>query len=143
MWSATWPKEVQSLANDFLRDYIQVTIGSLDIAANHRVRQIVQVCREADKRQLLMQHLSAITSHPDTRDSKILIFTSTKRAADDVARQLQGERITAVALHGDKSQGERDWVLGQFKSGKSLVMVATDVAARGLGTIFLSHHAFV
>ena len=133
MWSATWPREVQALANDYLKDYIQVNIGSLDLSASHRVRQVVQVCADQDKRSLLLQHVQAILSHPDTRTSKILVFTSTKKAADQVTRILQGERLPALSIHGDKSQSERDWVLGQFRSGKTQIMVATDVAARGLG----------
>lgn len=133
MWSATWPKEVQALANDYLHDFIQVNVGSLDISANHRVRQVIQVCSESDKRALLLRHVRAVLAHPDTRTSKILVFTSTKRAADDVSRHLQSEQLPALAIHGDKNQQERDWVLTQFKTGRNAVMVATDVAARGLG----------
>lgn len=133
MWSATWPKEVQNLARDYLQDYIQVNIGSMDLSANHRVRQVIQICEPREKRTLLMHHLRAIATHPDTRDYKVLVFTSTKRAADEVSLQLKDERIPAVALHGDKSQGERDWVMGQFKTGRCNIMIATDVAARGLG----------
>ena len=135
MWSATWPKEVQALARDYLNDTIQVNIGSLDIAANHRVRQIIQLCSGHEKHVLLLRHLQAILSHPDTRSSKVLIFTSTKRAADEVTRHLQSDNFPALAIHGDKSQQERDWVLSQFKSSRSQVMVATDVAARGIGTL--------
>lgn len=51
MWSATWPKEVQALAQDYLRDYVQVNIGSLELAANHNIQQIVEVCQENDKQQ--------------------------------------------------------------------------------------------
>lgn len=63
--------------------------------------------------------------------SKIIVFCSTKRMCDQLARTL-GRDFGAAAIHGDKSQGERDWVLSQFKTGKSPVLVATDVAARGL-----------
>lgn len=61
------------------------------------------------------------------------VFTETKRKADDVTRQLRDEGWPALAVHGDKSQGERDYVLQKFRSGESNIMVATDVAARGLG----------
>ena len=52
MWSATWPKEIQKLANEFLKDYIQVNIGSLDLSANHSIEQIIEVCTDFDKEQL-------------------------------------------------------------------------------------------
>ena len=63
---------------------------------------------------------------------RVLIFTSTKKMADSLTRSLRMEGWPALAIHGDKGQNERDWVLEQFKSGKSPLMVATDVAARGL-----------
>lgn len=130
MWSATWPKEVQTLARDFMRDFIQVNIGSLDISANKNVRQVVHVCSEFDKRPMLLERVKEIMSHGPT---KTLVFTATKRTADDVTRLLRDAHLPALVIHGDKSQGERDWVLGEFRSGRCLIMVATDVAARGLG----------
>lgn len=63
--------------------------------------------------------------------SKVIIFCSTKKLCDHLTRCL-GRNFGAAAIHGDKSQGERDWVLNQFRSGRSPVLVATDVAARGL-----------
>ena len=66
--------------------------------------------------------------------SKILIFLETKRGCDQVTRQLRTDGWPALSIHGDKSQPERDWVLAEFKAGKSPIMTATDVAARGLGT---------
>ena len=62
--------------------------------------------------------------------SKVIIFCATKKMCDQLARKLQGFR--AASIHGDKSQTERDYVLSQFKSGRSPILVATDVAARGL-----------
>jgi ATP-dependent RNA helicase DDX5/DBP2 len=130
MWSATWPKEVQSLARDFMRDFIQVNIGALEASANRRVHQIVHVCSEFDKRALLIQNLRQIMSQGP---NKVLIFTATKRTADAVARVCHDASFPALGIHGDKSQGERDWVLGEFRTGRCMIMVATDVAARGLG----------
>ncbi|KAJ2790433.1 ATP-dependent RNA helicase dbp2 [Coemansia guatemalensis] len=130
MWSATWPKEVQQLARDFLHDYIQVNIGSLDLAASHHIKQIVEVIPEEDKRHRLSRHLEKIM---DQRENKTIIFSVTKRNADDITRNLRQDGWPALAIHGDKSQSERDWVIREFRSGKSPVMVATDVASRGLG----------
>mmetsp|Transcript_30375 Transcript_30375/g.49089 ORF Transcript_30375/g.49089 Transcript_30375/m.49089 type:complete len:476 (+) Transcript_30375:111-1538(+) len=134
MFSATWPKEVQSLARDFLNDPIQINIGSLDLTANKRITQIVEVCDEHDKRPRLLKLLNQVMDGV----SKILIFCETKRGADELTRKLRVDGYPALAIHGDKSQQERDWVLADFKSGKSPLMVATDVAARGLGILSLS-----
>ena len=65
--------------------------------------------------------------------SRLLIFMETKRGCDQVTRQLRMDGWPALSIHGDKSQAERDWVLSEFKAGKSPIMTATDVAARGLG----------
>ena len=66
--------------------------------------------------------------------SRILIFMDTKKGCDQITRQLRMDGWPALSIHGDKSQAERDWVLSEFKAGKSPIMTATDVAARGLGT---------
>ncbi|KAJ2760084.1 ATP-dependent RNA helicase dbp2, partial [Coemansia nantahalensis] len=129
MWSATWPKEVQQLARDFLRDYIQVNIGSLDLAASHHIKQIVEVIPEDDKPHRLARHLEKIM---DQRDNKTIIFSMTKRNADEITCRLRQDGWPALAIHGDKSQGERDWVIRDFRNGNSPIMVATDVASRGL-----------
>jgi ATP-dependent RNA helicase DDX5/DBP2 len=76
-----------------------------------------------------------------TSGNKTIIFTATKRTADDVTRALRNDGWPALAIHGDKSQNERDWVLEQFRSGESPIMVATDVASRGLGNVSLSLYA--
>ncbi|KAH3674562.1 hypothetical protein WICPIJ_009520 [Wickerhamomyces pijperi] len=130
MWSATWPKEVQRLAHDFLSDYIQVTVGSLELAASHNITQIVEVVSEYEKRERLATQLKVAMEESET--SKVIIFASTKRTCDEITQYLRGEGWPALAIHGDKQQQERDWVLGEFRSGKSPIMVATDVAARGI-----------
>ncbi|KAJ2175368.1 ATP-dependent RNA helicase dbp2, partial [Coemansia sp. RSA 560] len=129
MWSATWPKEVQQLARDFLDDYIQVNIGSLDLAASHNIKQIVEVIPEEDKHHRLARHLEKIM---DQRENKTIIFSATKRTADDITRHLRQEGWPAMAIHGGKTQSERDMVIRDFRTGKNPVMVATDVASRGL-----------
>ncbi len=69
------------------------------------------------------------------KDQKTLIFCETKRGCDSLTAQMRSAGFPALALHGDKSQGERDWVLNEFKSGRHFIMLATDVAARGLGRL--------
>lgn len=83
MWSATWPKEVRQLAQDFLEDYIQVNIGSPELSANHNIQQIVEIINDYDKRDRLIKHLEKIM---DDKASKCLIFTGTKRTADDITK---------------------------------------------------------
>lgn len=150
MWSATWPKEVRQLASDYQTDFIQVNIGSMDLSANHRITQIVEIVSDFEKRERLSKHLERIM---DDRNNKVLIFVGTKRVADDVTRFLRQDGWPALcksnlerrhvelllilfaAIHGDKQQNERDWVLNEFKTSKSPIMVATDVASRGIGMI--------
>lgn len=136
MWSATWPKEVRALATDFLQDFIQVNIGSMDLAANHRITQIVEVVTDMEKRDRMIKHLEKVM---ENKENKILIFVGTKRVADDITRFLRQDGWPALSIHGDKQQNERDWVLDQFKSAKSPIMVATDVASRGIDVRNITH----
>ncbi|KAK8757496.1 hypothetical protein V5799_004878 [Amblyomma americanum] len=129
MWSATWPKEVRSLAEDFLKDYIQVNIGALQLCANHRIVQIVDVCQESDKENKLLELHKEIIGE---QDNKTLIFAETKKKVDELTRRMRRNGWPSICIHGDKSQSERDWVLNEFRSGRSPILVATDVAARGL-----------
>uniref|UniRef100_A0A6V3IKV0 RNA helicase n=1 Tax=Lotharella globosa TaxID=91324 RepID=A0A6V3IKV0_9EUKA len=133
LFSATWPKSIVRLASDFLNNPLQVNVGSLDLHANKDITQIIEVCEEYDKRRLLMKHMAQ-----QPRGLKILIFTGTKRGADQLTRTLRDDGYGARAIHGDKSQQDRDWTLAEFKSGKSPIMVATDVASRGLDVRDLS-----
>lgn len=132
MWSATWPKEVQQLARDYLHDPIQVNVGSLELAASHNITQLVEVVSEMEKRDRLLKHLETAS---EDKDSKILIFASTKRTCDEITKYLRQDGWPALAIHGDKQQQERDWVLQEFRTGRSPIMVATDVAARGIGML--------
>ncbi|KAE8151288.1 P-loop containing nucleoside triphosphate hydrolase protein [Aspergillus avenaceus] len=136
MWSATWPKEVRQLASDFLNDYIQVNIGSMDLSANHRITQIVEVVSDFEKRDKMIKHLEKIM---ENRANKCLVFTGTKRIADEITRFLRQDGWPALSIHGDKQQQERDWVLNEFKTGKSPIMVATDVASRGIDVRDITH----
>ena len=131
MWSATWPKEVQKLAHDYLKDYIQVNIGAEGLTANHNITQIVEVISDSQKRERLVHHLERTMSNSE--NNKTLVFVGTKRAADEIVGFLRRDGYPALGIHGDKAQGERDWVLGEFKAGKAPIMVATDVASRGIG----------
>lgn len=130
MWSATWPKEVRGLAEDFLQDYIQVNVGALQIHANHNILQIVDVCSDNEKDRKLETLLEEIMGE---KENKTIIFVETKRRSDELTRKMRRNGWPAMCIHGDKSQQERDWVLNEFRSGKAPILVATDVASRGLG----------
>lgn len=127
MWSATWPKEVQGLARDFLQNYYQVTVGSLELSANKDIRQIIEMVEDYDKYLCLTRHL-----RDHSNSGRVLIFVETKKGCDALTSSLRQEGFLALAIHGDKQQGERDRVLHDFKEGRVLILVATDVAARGL-----------
>ncbi|KAI3352834.1 hypothetical protein L3Q82_019402, partial [Scortum barcoo] len=129
MWSATWPKEVRQLAEDFLRDYIQINVGALELSANHNILQIVDVCMETEKDNKLFQLMEEIMAE---KENKTIIFVETKKRCDDLTRRMRRDGWPAMCIHGDKSQPERDWVLTEFRSGKAPILIATDVASRGL-----------
>lgn len=129
MWSATWPKEVRALAEDFLKDYVQINIGALQLCANHNITQIIDVCEEHEKENKLFKLLEEIMAE---KDNKTIIFAETKRKVDELTRRMRRDGWPAMCIHGDKSQPERDWVLNEFKTGRSPILIATDVAARGL-----------
>ncbi|XP_042457692.1 DEAD-box ATP-dependent RNA helicase 20-like [Zingiber officinale] len=126
-WSATWPREVEALARQFLQNPYKIIIGSPDLKANQSINQIVEVILEHEKYPRLIKLLSELMD-----GSKILVFLETKKGCDRVTRQLRMDGWPALSIHGDKDQAERDWVLAEFKSGRSPIMTATDVAARGL-----------
>merc|ERR1712187_166213 len=87
----------------------------------------VEVVDARDKRSRLKRLLEKVMD-----GSKILIFAQTKRDGDDLTREMRTDGWPALCMHGDKKQEERDWVLSEFKAGKSPILVATDVAARGI-----------
>ncbi|XP_037545914.1 probable ATP-dependent RNA helicase DDX5 [Nematolebias whitei] len=129
MWSATWPKEVRQLAEDFLKDYVQINIGALQLSANHNILQIVDVCNDLEKEDKLVRLLEEIMSE---KENKTIIFVETKRRCDEITRRMRRDGWPAMGIHGDKSQQERDWVLNEFRFGKAPILIATDVASRGL-----------
>jgi len=131
MWSATWPKDVKRLAHDFLGEgtFVHINIGSVGLSANHDILQIVDICEEWEKENKLARLLNEMMTDKAT---KLLVFTETKRKCDELTRLMRKDGWPAMCVHGDKKQEERDWVIGEFRNGSSPILVATDVAARGL-----------
>jgi len=128
MWSATWPREVQRLALEFCReDPCHIVIGSQDLSVNGRIRQNIEVMDGYMKRPRITKLIDNVMD-----GSKILIFTQTKRGADQLSQLLSSNGCDALSIHGDKTQSQRDFIMKQFKSGRVKILVATDLAARGL-----------
>jgi superfamily II DNA/RNA helicase len=128
MWSATWPRDVQNLARDFCKgDPIHIVIGDLDLAVNSCIKQNIEVLDGRLKEPRMLKLLENITDN-----SKILIFCQTKRGCDDLANALKREKFNSISIHGDKTQSQRDYIMRQFKAGRFNILVATDLAARGL-----------
>ncbi|KAL6765016.1 P-loop containing nucleoside triphosphate hydrolase protein [Haematococcus lacustris] len=127
LWSATWPQEVAAIAADMLRTPLKVTIGSAALTANHNITQVVKMVAEADKYKHLIRVLGK-----EMDGSRILIFAATKAVCDELTVRLRKDGFPALGMHGDKEQLEREWVLAEFKAGRHPIMIATDVAGRGL-----------
>ena len=132
LFSATMPPEVEALARKYLRKPVVVQVGRRSEAANTVTHAVYPVPRER-KSTLLAELLKKADM------DSVLIFTRTKHGADRVVRHLEDVGIAATAMHADKSQGERTRALEDFKSGKVRVLVATDIAQRGLDVSGISH----
>lgn len=132
MFTATWPKEVRELASTFMNQPVKVSIGNRDeLTANKRITQIVEVIDPFKKEKKLLELLKKYQSGAK-KDDKVLIFALYKKEASRVERNLKYNGYDVAAIHGDLSQQQRTQALNEFKSGKSNLLLATDVAARGL-----------
>ncbi|MBX3173837.1 MAG: DEAD/DEAH box helicase [Gemmatimonadaceae bacterium] len=133
LFSATMPPEVEALARKYLRKPMVVQVGRRSQAAN-TVRHFVYPVPGHRKSSLLTHLVSEMEA-----DDSVLVFTRTKHGADRVVRHLEHEGVHADALHADKSQAQRDQALKRFKDGKTRVLVATDIAQRGLDISGITH----
>ena len=131
-FSATMPREIETLANEMLRDPVRVSVAPVATTAE-RVDQRVMLVEHSRKRDLLV----SIAAEPSV--TRALVFTRTKRGADRVCEHLEGAGITAAAIHGNKSQGQRERALEAFREGRIRILVATDIAARGIDVDGVSH----
>jgi ATP-dependent RNA helicase DDX5/DBP2 len=129
MFSATWPKEVQKLASDFMINCSHITLGKAILNANQNIHQIVDVCEEHEKESKLAIVLGAVMRD---QDCKVIIFAQTKKRVDDFFFTIKRLGYPVLPIHGDKCQNERDRVLQEFRTRARVILVATDVAARGL-----------
>ena len=125
LFSATMPKEIRALSKDHLHNPEEIAIAPAAKTAD-KVEQGVMHLTQDDKIPVI---ISLIRKH---QDKQVIVFTRTKRGADRVVRRLSGENLKASAIHGDKSQNQRDRALNDFRAGNCPVLVATDIAARGI-----------
>lgn len=132
-FSATMPGEISSLANSILTNPVRVEVTPVSSTAE-TVKQEMYFVEKADKRKLLLDLLRQ-SAHIESA----LVFTRTKHGADRVAKDLSRAGVHAEAIHGNKSQNARIKALSNFKSGITRVLVATDIAARGIDIDDLSH----
>ncbi|MES1908872.1 MAG: hypothetical protein MHM6MM_001721 [Cercozoa sp. M6MM] len=127
MFSATFPREIRDLARDFLRrDYVFFSVGRIGSSTKAITQKVMQV-EDYNKGRELERLL-----RDQVRDEKVLVFIKTKRTCRDVEFQLRRNGFRVVSIHGDKQQREREAALREFKGGYANVMIATDVAARGI-----------
>jgi ATP-dependent RNA helicase RhlE len=131
-FSATMPCEIGKLADELLRDPARIAVAPVATVAD-RVSQRVIHAESGNKLSLLVELLGA------TEMSRTLVFTRTKRRADRVARHLEEASIGVAAIHGGKNQSQRERALGAFRAAKVRVLVATDIAARGIDIDHVTH----
>ena len=125
LFSATMPRDIVALSGSILREPVRVEVTPASSTVD-RVDQRVYFVERPEKKSLLVSVLRK------QADKSVLVFSRTKHGADNIARMLKKAGIRSEAIHGNKSQGQRQRALGDFKSGKVKVMVATDIAARGI-----------
>src|SRR5688572_2672850 len=132
MFSATMPEPIRALANTILKNPVSVQVTPVSSTVE-RVEQSVYMVEKRNKPYLLAHLLESIGY------SRVLVFTRTKHGADRVVRQLHRAGIASEAIHGNKSQNARQRALANFKSGKTPVLIASDIAARGIDIDEISH----
>ena len=133
MFSATFPRDIQVLAKDFLKEYIFLSVGRVG-STSENITQKIEYVEDQDKRSVLLDIL-----HAEDKSGLTLIFVETKRMADMLSDFLMNNHFPATSIHGDRTQREREHALSTFRSGRTPIMVATAVAARGLDIPNVTH----
>jgi ATP-dependent RNA helicase RhlE len=131
LFSATLPSDIEKLASKWLKDPVRVTIGAVSQPAKKVAHTVVQTTGPG-KNTVLLDELNA-------REGSILIFARTKHRTDRVAKYLASYGHPVTRIHGDRSQGQRNKAIDGFRSGEFRILVATDIAARGLDISHIAH----
>ena len=132
LFSATMPKSIAKLAGTFLNNAVMVDVSPKEMTVD-RIEQKIMFLRKADKRRLLVQLIK------EERVQCGIVFTRTKHGANRLVKQLDQSNIAAAAIHGNKSQGARTKALAGFKNGTIPILVATDIASRGIDVDGITH----
>ena len=130
--SATMPIQIKKLAKDLLNKPVEVSVAAVSKPIE-RIEQSVRHIEKGDKRRVLAE----ILSQPEVK--RTVVFSRTKHGADRICKNLNTAKIKAAAIHGNKSQNQRDRVMNEFRIGEIAVLVATDVAARGIDIDGITH----
>lgn len=141
MFSATFPKQIQVLAQDFLSNYVFLAVGRVGSTSENITQKVVWV-EESQKRSFLLDLLNASSLLQRSRpgeDQLTLVFVETKKGADQLEEYLDSEGYPVTSIHGDRTQREREEALRRFRSGQTPILVATAVAARGLDIPHVRH----
>lgn len=131
MFSATFPQNIIKLSERYLKDATRISVGSSTKAAVDIKQEVINLTPQEKYGELITQLVK--------RDGSIIVFVKTKLDADQLAYKLRDEKHNAVAMHGDLNQSKRSRVISSFKNGKNSILVATDVAARGLDIDHVRH----
>lgn len=146
MFSATFPTEIQRIASKYLDNYLYVVVGMVGGACSDVTQEFLQVAK-FDKRKKLIEILKSQSMLCSlklhfrdltiffilARGTKIIVFVETKKTADFLAALLSDSQLSSTSIHGDRFQEQREAALKEFRTGKRDILVATNVAARGLG----------
>ncbi|KAM8938419.1 putative ATP-dependent RNA helicase DDX43 isoform 2-T2 [Lycaon pictus] len=134
MTSATWPYAVRRLAQSYLKAPMIVYVGTLDLVAVSTVKQNIIVTTEEEKRSHIQRFLESISSQ-----DKVIVFVSRKAIADHLSSDLILRHVSVESLHGNREQCDRERALENFKTGKVRILIATDLASRGLDVNDITH----
>jgi len=132
MFSATFPKPIQILAKEFMNDYVFLTVGRVG-STNEIIKQNIMMVRRSEKIPELIRVVS------EEKKDRILVFVRTKVDTEKIQAVLKDQGFSAISIHGNKSQRMRENALSQFRNGEKNILVATEVAARGLDIPNISH----
>ncbi|KAK7082691.1 putative ATP-dependent RNA helicase ddx43 [Halocaridina rubra] len=132
--SATWPKEVRALSSKLMKNPIHVIVGSLDLQAVDTITQNVIICSAEEKKDKLLDFLRKMK-----QGEKAIVFVGQKVTVDFLSTEIFEAGISVESMHGGRNQFDREYALRQLKTGRSKVLIATDVAARGIDIQDITH----
>ncbi|XP_076659541.1 putative ATP-dependent RNA helicase DDX43 [Halictus rubicundus] len=134
MTSATWPQGVRRLAQSYMKNPIQIFVGSLDLATVHTVIQKIDIIDEEDKTNMMYQFFRGMGPK-----DKVIVFFGKKSRVDDIASELALQGVNCQSIHGGREQVDREQALEDLKTGEVQILLATDVASRGIDIEDVTH----